>query len=229
MSKKKIVVLTGAGVSAESGIKTFRDADGLWEGHDVMQVASPQGWDADQALVLEFYNQRRKQALAAKPNQGHQIIADLENDFEVTIVTQNVDNLHEKAGSSRVIHLHGELFKSQSCANPDLVYDVDGWELKTGDVCELGAQLRPAIVWFGEAVPLMDIAITATLAADILIVVGTSLQVYPAASLLEYVADEKPKFIIDPNMPNVYPRENLHLIQKGGSEGMQQVREQLLK
>ena len=224
MTKKKIVVLSGAGISAESGIKTFRDADGLWEGHDVMQVASPQGWQADQELVLEFYNQRRKQALAAKPNQGHKIIAELEKDFDVTVVTQNVDNLHEKAGSTEVIHLHGELFKSQSCANPQLVYDVEGWELKTGDVCELGAQLRPAIVWFGEPVPLMDIAIKETMEADIFIVVGTSLQVYPAASLLEYVADDKPKFIIDPKMPEIYQRENLQLIEKGGGEGMQQVR-----
>jgi len=227
MPKKKIIVLSGAGISAESGIKTFRDADGLWESHDVMQVASPQGWQADQELVLEFYNQRRKQALSAKPNQGHQIIADLEKKFEVTVVTQNIDNLHEKSGSSKVIHLHGELFKSQSCANPQLVYDVAGWELKTGDVCELGAQLRPAIVWFGEPVPLMDIAINITQTADIFIVVGTSLQVYPAAGLLEYVADSIPKFIIDPNMPEVYPRENLHLIEKGGGEGMSEVRKLL--
>ncbi len=225
---KKIVILSGAGISAESGIKTFRAADGLWEGHDVMQVASPQGWHADQELVLEFYNQRRKQALSAKPNKGHQIIAELEQQFEVTVITQNVDNLHEKAGSTNVIHLHGELFKSQSTANPNLVYDINGWELKTGDKCELGSQLRPSIVWFGEPVPLMDIAVAETLSADIFIVVGTSLQVYPAAGLLEYVDNSIPKFIIDPNMPEVAHRSNLFLIEEGGGVGMEKVKKMIL-
>ncbi len=226
-AKKKIVILSGAGISAESGIKTFRDADGLWEGHEVMQVASPQGWNRDQNLVLDFYNQRRKQALSAKPNKGHEIIAELETNFNVVVITQNVDNLHEKAGSSNVIHLHGELFKAQSCANPDLIYDIEGWELKHGDCCELGAQLRPAIIWFGEPVPLMDVAIKQTQSADILIVVGTSLQVYPAAGLLEYAAEEIPKYIIDPKMPKINPRANLYLIEKGGGEGMQQVKKWL--
>ncbi len=226
--RKKIVILSGAGISAESGIKTFRDADGLWEGHDVMQVASPQGWHADQELVLEFYNQRRKQALKAKPNKGHLIIADLEKDFDVVVITQNVDNLHEKAGSSHVIHLHGELFKSQSTQDSNLVYDVKGWELKSGDFCQLGSQLRPSIVWFGEPVPLMDIAIEETLSADIFIVVGTSLQVYPAAGLLEYVDNDKPKFIVDPNIPDVQQRSNLFLIEEGGGVGMETVRKIIL-
>jgi NAD-dependent deacetylase len=225
---KKIVVLSGAGVSAESGIKTFRDAGGLWEGHDVMEVASPMGWLNNQDLVLDFYNQRRKQALTARPNQGHKIIADLEDHFEVTVVTQNVDNLHEKAGSSHVIHLHGELFKSRSIRHPELIYEVDGWELKTGDLCEKGFQLRPNIVWFGEEVPLMDTAIEEVKNTDILIIIGTSLQVYPAASLIHYAKNGVPKYIIDPNMPAIAKQTDLHLIEKSGSEGMKELQELLL-
>lgn len=225
---KKLVILSGAGISAESGIKTFRDAGGLWEGHDVMEVASPAGWLKNQELVLDFYNQRRKQALSAEPNLGHQIIADLEAHFEVTVVTQNVDNLHEKAGSSHVIHLHGELFKSRSIRHPELIYDVDGWELKTGDLCEKGFQLRPDIVWFGEDVPLMDAAMKEVKNTDILIVIGTSLQVYPAASLIHYARDDVPKYIIDPNMPTIAKQTDLHLIEKGGSEGMKELEELLL-
>ncbi len=225
---KKIVILSGAGISAESGIKTFRDAGGLWEGHDVMAVASPEGWLHDQALVLQFYNQRRKQALNAKPNRGHQIIAELEQQFEVVVITQNVDDLHERAGSSRVIHLHGELFKSRSTVDPELVYTMTGWELKTGDLCEKGSQLRPHIVWFGEAVSLFDRAIAETLTAEVFIVIGTSLQVYPAASLLQYVKDSTPKYIIDPNMPSTEQQANCCLIEKGGGEGMQVVRDILL-
>lgn len=226
---KKVVVLSGAGISAESGIKTFRDSGGLWEGYDVMQVASPEGWARDKELVLNFYNERRKIALSSKPNQGHQIIADLENYFDVTVVTQNIDNLHEKAGSSKVIHLHGELFKSRSTVDPNLIYDIEGWELKLGDKCEKGSQLRPHIVWFGEMVPMMDDAIEATLHADIFIVIGTSLQVYPAAGLLEYVKEANPKFIIDPNMPGVLPRPNLHLIEEVGSIGMKKVKDILFE
>ncbi|MCK5468066.1 MAG: NAD-dependent deacylase [Cyclobacteriaceae bacterium] len=226
---KKIVVLSGAGVSAESGIKTFRDSGGLWEGHDVMDVASPEGWAKDRELVLNFYNERRKNALSASPNKGHQIIAELENQFKVTVITQNVDNLHEKAGSSNVIHLHGELFKSRSTVDPNLIYDMDGWELNIGDKCEKGSQLRPHIVWFGEMVPMMEVAVEETLSADIFIVIGTSLQVYPAAGLLEYVKESNPKFIIDPNMPEVFPRPNLFLIEEGGSAGMKKVREIILK
>ncbi|WP_456461217.1 SIR2 family NAD-dependent protein deacylase [Reichenbachiella sp.] len=222
---KKIVVLTGAGISAESGIRTFRDADGLWEGHDVMEVASPQGWAANRDLVLDFYNQRRKQALTAKPNKGHLALADLEKDFEVTIVTQNVDNLHEKAGSSHVLHLHGELFKSRSTMDESLVYNMKGWELNAGDKCEKGSQLRPHIVWFGEMVPMMDVAIEESMSADIFLVVGTSLAVYPAAGLIHHTRPNIPKYIIDPNMPQVAHEPNLYLFEEKGGTGVPKVAE----
>lgn len=225
---KKVVVLSGAGVSAESGIKTFRDSGGLWEGHDVMEVASPEGWAKNRELVLNFYNERRKTALEAQPNEGHLIIAELQNYFDVTVITQNVDNLHEKAGSKKVIHLHGELFRSRSTVDPNLIYDIEGWELNQGDKCEKGSQLRPNIVWFGEMVPMMEVAVEETVLADIFIVIGTSLQVYPAAGLLEYVKQENPTFIIDPNMPSVLQRPNLFLIEEKGSKGMKQVQEILL-
>ena len=228
MHKPKLVVLSGAGISAESGIPTFRDANGLWEGHDVMEVASPQGWASNPELVLEFYNQRRKAALKARPNKGHQILAELEQHFEVTIVTQNVDNLHEQAGSSQVVHLHGELFKSRSTKYPELVYPMSGWELKLGDLCEKGHQLRPHIVWFGEAVPMMEYAISITQLADIFVVVGTSLVVYPAAGLMNFVANQVSKYVIDPKMPDVYPTPNLNLINKGGGEGLTELRQKLL-
>lgn len=217
---KKVVVLSGAGVSAESGIKTFRDSGGLWEGHDVMDVASPEGWERNPEVVIEFYNQRRKDALEANPNTGHLIIAKLEQFFNVTVITQNVDNLHEKAGSSKVIHLHGELFKSRSTYDPSLVYDVPGWALNIGDKCEKGSQLRPDIVWFGEMVPMMDIAIEEAITADYFIVIGTSLQVYPAAGLIEYTRQSIPIFVIDPNLPYLTPRPNLYLIEEVGSVGM---------
>lgn len=220
---KKLVVLTGAGISAESGIRTFRDADGLWEGHDVMEVASPQGWAANRDLVLEFYNQRRKQALTAKPNAGHLGLVDLEKDFEVTIVTQNVDNLHEKAGSSHVIHLHGELFKSRSTADESLVYEMNGWELNPGDRCEKGSQLRPHIVWFGEMVPMMDVAILEAQKADIFLIVGTSLAVYPAAGLIHHTPSHIPKYIIDPHMPNITPDPHLFLFEENGGTGVPKV------
>jgi NAD-dependent deacetylase len=220
----KIIVLTGAGISAESGIPTFRDANGLWEGHDVMEVASPQGWAANQELVLHFYNERRKNALSAKPNRGHQILAEFEQDHEVTIITQNVDNLHEKGGSTNVLHLHGELFRSRSTVDENLIYDMDSWELNTGDLCEKGSQLRPHIVWFGEEVPMMDLAIKEALEADVFIIVGTSMLVYPAAGLINYVANDVPKYIIDPNMPEIPSMPNLHLIQKIGSEGLEEFR-----
>lgn len=226
---KKIVVLSGAGVSAESGIKTFRDSGGLWEGHDVMDVASPEGWAKDREMVLNFYNERRKNALTALPNEGHLIIAGLEEHFKVTVITQNVDNLHEKAGSTHVLHLHGELFKSRSTVDPKLIYNIEGWALNSGETCEKGSQLRPDIVWFGEMVPMMDIAVEEALSADIFIVIGTSLQVYPAAGLLEYVKDSTPKFIIDPNMPEVAHRSNLNLLEEVGSVGMKKVRGILLK
>ncbi len=227
--KSKVVVLSGAGISAESGIPTFRDADGLWEGHDVMEVASPQGWARNPELVLEFYNQRRKAAWNAQPNQGHRILAQLEEDFEVVIITQNVDNLHEKAGSTHVVHLHGELFKSRSTEYPELVYEMDQWQLNWGDTCEKGAQLRPHIVWFGEMVPMMEVAVAHAQNADYFIVVGTSLLVYPAAGLIDFVGTDVPKFLVDPNLPSVSGIANLKGIPKGGSEGLKEVQEILLK
>ncbi len=224
---KKLVVLTGAGISAESGIPTFRDSNGLWEGHDVMDVASPEGWRKNPALVLDFYNQRRKKALEVKPNRGHEILAELEKDFDVVIVTQNVDDLHERAGSSRVIHLHGSLFESRSCADESLVYPIKGWELNLGDLCEKGSQLRPNIVWFGEMVPLMEVAARHAADADIFLVVGTSLVVYPAASLIDYVGYETPKFVVDPKLPDVRPMPYLKMIQDKASTGMQTVLQEL--
>ncbi len=227
--KKKLVVLTGAGISAESGIRTFRDSDGLWEGHDVMEVASPEGWRKNRELVLEFYNLRRRDCLNAQPNAAHLGLAELERHYDVTIVTQNVDPLHEKAGSSQVIHLHGELFKSQSTADPSLVYDMDHWELKLGDKCEKGSQLRPYIVWFGEPVPKMEEAIEAAIEADIFAVVGTSLLVYPAAGLVQYVPRHVPKYIIDIKVPEIGLVENLIEIEATASEGVRQLMEELLK
>lgn len=225
----KVVVLTGAGVSAESGIATFRDADGLWEGHDVMEVASPQGWAKNPELVLDFYNQRRKTALDAQPNDAHKILAKLEEDFEVSIITQNVDNLHERAGSSHVVHLHGELFQCRSTVDENLVYDMDGWELKKGDLCEKGSQLRPNIVWFDEMVPKMEEAALITQQADVLLIVGTSLLVYPAASLIDFAPYDTPVYVVDPKMPAVRERSNLHLFQENATTGMQKVRADLLK
>ena len=227
--KKKLVVLTGAGISAESGIRTFRDAGGLWEGYDVTEVASPQGWARNPGLVLEFYNQRRKNAYEAKPNQGHLTIAGLEKYFDVVVITQNVDNLHEKAGSSHVIHLHGELFKARSTADPSLVYDIKGWQLNPGDLCEKGSQLRPHIVWFGEMVPMMEVAVREAVLADIFMVVGTSLQVYPAAGLLDYVPAATPKFIIDPKMPEVRSQPNLFLIEDKASTGVVTAKNMILE
>lgn len=227
MSKKRLVVLTGAGISAESGIATFRDANGLWEGHDVMEVASPQGWRKNPELVLDFYNQRRKNAHSVKPNAGHVALAELEKDFEVRIITQNVDDLHERAGSSNVIHLHGKLFESRSTLDPRLIYKMEGWELNLGDKCEKGSQLRPNIVWFGEPVPMMEQAMEETFRADIFLVVGTSLVVYPAAGLVDLVPDEAPIIVVDPNLPYLRPRPNLHLFEEKASTGMVKVAELL--
>ncbi|AWW33333.1 NAD-dependent deacylase [Echinicola strongylocentroti] len=220
MAKKKLVVLTGAGISAESGIKTFRDSNGLWEGHDVMEVATQEGWQKNKELVLDFYNQRRKQAMEVKPNGAHYGLAKLEKDFDVTIVTQNVDNLHERAGSSNVIHLHGELFKSQSTFDPSLIYDVDHWEIKIGDKCEKGSQLRPFIVWFGEMVPMMDTATRAAQEADIFAVIGTSMLVYPAAGLIQYTSKDIPKYIIDVKIPDIGHVHNLITIEDIASSGV---------
>lgn len=229
MPKPKLVVLTGAGISAESGIPTFRDANGLWEGHDIMEVASPQGWESNPELVLDFYNQRRKAALNVTPNRGHQILVELEQYFEVSIITQNIDNLHEKAGSSQVIHLHGELFKSRSTRDENLVYEMSGWELKLGDLCEKGAQLRPHVVWFGEQVPMMEKAMVISSQADIFVVVGTSLVVYPAAGLIDFVDHRTPKYIIDPKIPHLASGQNLHFIQKGGGQGLTELKQILLE
>jgi len=226
---KKLVVLTGAGISAESGIATFRDANGLWEGHDVMEVASPQGWRKNPALVLDFYNQRRKNAHEAQPNPGHLALAELEKYFDVTIVTQNVDNLHEKAGSSKVIHLHGSLFQSRSTLNENLVYDMESWDINLGDKCEKGSQLRPNIVWFGEMVPLMEKAVAEAEEAEIFMVVGTSLVVYPAAGLVHYVPDDAPIYVIDPHLPDITPRPNLHLIPEKAGIALPRLMEELIK
>ena len=222
---KRIVVLTGAGISAESGLKTFRDAGGLWEGHDVMRVASPEGWRADRDLVLEFYNARRKQLFEVHPNPAHKALVDLERHFRVSIITQNVDDLHERAGSSHVVHLHGELRKVRSSKNPMLVYD---WEedLRIGDLCEDGHQLRPHIVWFGEAVPMMDLAYGITSEADILLIIGSSLQVYPAASLVGAVARDTPVYYIDPKPSishEVYQLRNLKIFDENASTGVVKV------
>ncbi|MBJ6118044.1 NAD-dependent deacylase [Pontibacter sp. BT310] len=227
--KKKLVVLTGAGISAESGIATFRDADGLWEGYDVMEVATPKGWRKNPELVLEFYNQRRKNAHTVKPNQGHTILADLEKQFDVHIITQNVDDLHERAGSTNVLHLHGKLFESRSTLDEKLVYKIEGWELKKGDKCERGSQLRPNIVWFGEPVPMMENAVEETLQADIFLVVGTSLVVYPAAGLVDLVPEDVPVIVVDPKLPLVRKRPNLHLIEDKASTGMEKVKQLLLE
>jgi NAD-dependent deacetylase len=226
---KKLVVLTGAGISAESGISTFRDSGGLWEGHDVMEVASPEGWRKNRELVLDFYNQRRKQALLCRPNEAHLELARLEEMFDVTIVTQNVDQLHEKAGSKKIIHLHGELFKSRSTLDPGLVYEMEGWELKLGDKCEKGSQLRPHIVWFGEMVPMMEPAIEAALEADIFAVIGTSMLVYPAAGLIQYTSKSIPKYIIDVKIPQTGYIENLQKIEAPASVGTKTMSEQIKK
>lgn len=207
-------------MSAESGIPTFRDAGGLWEGFKVEDVATPEAWHKNKALVLEFYNQRRKKALEVRPNDAHRLIADLEKSYSVTVVTQNVDDLHERAGSSHVVHLHGSLFEARSTLDERLVYPIKGWELKLGDKCERGSQLRPNIVWFGEAVPLMEEAIRYAAVADIFVVIGTSLQVYPAAGLVDYVPDETQKFLIDLKVPSLIHVPNLQVIEMKASAGM---------
>ncbi|HTO36032.1 MAG TPA: NAD-dependent deacylase [Flavobacterium sp.] len=218
---KKLVVLTGAGMSAESSISTFRDSDGLWENHDVMEVASIEGWHKNPSLVLDFYNKRRAQLKEVKPNKGHLILAELEKEYNITIVTQNVDNLHEKAGSSDIIHLHGELTKVRGEFSPD---ESIHWEdnLSIGQKNEKGEQLRPDIVWFGEAVPKIEEAARIVSQADILLIIGTSLQVYPAAGLLHYAKPHVPVYYIDPKPANIYDLANpLEVISKGGSEGME--------
>jgi NAD-dependent deacetylase len=227
--KKKLVVLTGAGISAESGINTFRDADGLWEGHNVMDVASPEGWQRNKELILDFYNQRRRQLHEVKPNLGHYTLADLESEFDVHIITQNVDNLHEQAGSSKVLHLHGELLKVRSTVDETYILEWKS-DLNIGDFDKNGNQLRPHIVWFGEAVPALDEAIAITQTADYLVIIGTSMQVYPAAGLLYYTNKNVPIFYIDPKPATIYDLQNpLEIIPMNATEGVPLLREKLLK
>ncbi|GAA4754994.1 SIR2 family NAD-dependent protein deacylase [Flavisolibacter ginsenosidimutans] len=222
MNKKKLVVLTGAGISAESGLKTFRDNDGLWEGYDINEVATATAWRGNPALVQEFYNMRRKAVKEAKPNAAHQILAELEKDFDVHIITQNIDDLHERAGSTKVLHLHGEILKMRSEKDETLIYTVHN-DIKMGEKAGDGAQLRPHIVWFEEAVPLMETAVKLVLDADIFLIVGTSLVVYPAAGLVNYAPPFLPKFIVDKKVPSTYGLHNLTAIEKAATEGMKDV------
>lgn len=218
-TNKKLVVLTGAGISAESGLKTFRDSDGLWEGYDVTQVATPGAWEKDPGMVLDFYNMRRRDVKAAFPNAAHLGLAKLESAFDVQIITQNIDDLHERAGSSNVLHLHGEIFKMRSEANEDLVYEIRD-DIQLGDTAADGGQLRPHIVWFEEAVPLIGPAARMVNAADIFVVVGTSLLVYPAAGLIHYAGAQIPKFIVDKKVPYTPEIPNLVKIEKPATEGI---------
>lgn len=222
---KHIVVLTGAGMSAESGLKTFRDANGLWEGHDVMEVASPEGFAKNPNLVLEFYNQRRKQLLEVKPNSAHFALAELEKDYKLSIITQNVDDLHERAGSTNITHLHGELFKVRSTYDE---FDVQDWthDLVLGNLCDKGYQLRPHIVWFGEAVPLIPKAISICETADILLIIGTSMQVYPAASLMHYAKPETKTYYIDPN-PAMESNQQITVIAEKATIGINRLIDEL--
>ncbi|MCX6230950.1 MAG: NAD-dependent deacylase [Bacteroidetes bacterium] len=226
---KTIVVLTGAGISAESGIRTFRDSDGLWEEHHVEDVATFEAWQRNQELVLEFYNQRRKQLYEVQPNAAHYALVELEKKFNVQIITQNVDDLHERAGSTNVLHLHGELKKVRSTVDENLIYELKGWELKKGDLCEKGSQLRPHIVWFGEAVPQIVPASRLAEKADIFMVIGTSMNVYPAAGLLSYAPSSCIKYLIDPNAKDNYYVRNLSIIKEKAGIGIPLLIEELLK
>ncbi|MEM6380482.1 MAG: NAD-dependent deacylase [Bacteroidota bacterium] len=227
---QKMIILSGAGMSAESGIKTFRDQNGLWQNHDVMEVASPQGWRKDRSLVLEFYNQRRAQLKEVEPNSGHFTIAELEGSYDVQVITQNVDDLHERAGSSKVLHLHGELRKARSSMDPTLIYD---WheDIKIGDKCDKGSQLRPHIVWFGEAVPMIETAAMMLMDAEIVVIVGTSMQVYPAAGLVAYAPGNASIYYVDPNPSINYELKqlpNLQVIKAPATEGLVQLKRQLM-
>lgn len=217
--KPRLVVLSGAGISAESGLKTFRDSNGLWEEHDIYEVASPQGWQKNPGLVLDFYNMRRRDAGKAQPNAAHTGLAQLQEQFDVRVITQNIDDLHERAGSTNVLHLHGEIFKMRSVLDDDRIYPIEG-DIRLGDLAADGGQLRPHIVWFGEAVPMIAHALKEVLEADIFVVIGTSLNVYPAAGLLDYVADHVPKYVIDKNIPAVGNIKGLHIIEKPATEGV---------
>lgn len=223
-----LVVLTGAGISAESGLKTFRDSDGLWEGYNIEDVATPEAWERNPAMVQDFYNQRRKMVLEAKPNAAHYALAKLEEQYKVTIITQNIDDLHERAGSTNVVHLHGIITRSQSSKRPRLTYPIEGWELRMDEVCELGSPLRPHVVWFGEAVPMIEKAVKICGMADMFILIGTSLAVYPASGLINYVPNEVPKYIIDPKIPTVTNVTNLTKIEAKATVGVQQLVDELL-
>ena len=224
---KKVVVVTGAGISAESGLKTFRDSGGLWEGYNVYDVATPEAWKRDPDMVQHFYNERRKSVLEAKPNAAHYALVKLEEKFQVTIVTQNIDDLHERAGSSRIIHLHGLITKSQSDRNPKVTYDIPGSELKMGELCELGSQLRPHVVWFGEAVPMIENAAKECYEADIFIVIGTSLQVYPAAGLIDLVPAKAKKILVDPRAMEISAK-NIEMIPENAAAAVPELVERLL-
>jgi len=226
---KKIIVLTGAGVSAESGLSTFRDAGGLWEGHDIYEVASPAGWHKNKELVLDFYNKRRRQLKDAKPNEAHIELVKLEKKYDVTIITQNVDDLHEKAGSLNILHLHGELTKARSTSPPYNIYDIGYGDINLGDKCEKGSQLRPNVVWFGEPVPNIPIAAEICMTADIFIVIGTSLVVYPAASLIEYIPYDSVKYIIDPVKPDIQGLyKNIFFIEEPATTGTKKLVKELM-
>jgi len=224
----KLVVLTGAGISAESGLKTFRDADGLWEGYNIYDVATPEAWERNPELVQEFYNERRRQVLDAKPNQAHWLLAELERDFDVEIITQNIDDLHERAGSTKVTHLHGVITRSQSDLRTNLTYPIAGSEIKMGELCELGSQLRPHVVWFGEAVPMIEVAAKICGKADLFVLIGTSLAVYPAAGLIDFVPRDVNKYIIDPNTPDVKRYQNIIAIEQNAVNGMEHLKSILM-
>lgn len=225
MRKRHVVVFSGAGISAESGLQTFRGPGGLWDGEPISAVATPEGWQRDPARVLKFYNLRRKGVLSAQPNAAHKALRDLEDIFSVTIITQNVDDLHERAGSSNVIHLHGEILKARGCHDSEKLYACSG-DISIGDRADDGTQLRPHVVWFGEPVPMMEVATTSARCADMLIVVGTSLEVYPAATLVEVVPYEIPKFLVDP-MPSGLADDSFHVIAAKATEGVPRVVSQL--
>jgi len=225
---KNVVVFTGAGISAESGIKTFRDSGGQWDEYDLNNVATPEAWERNPILVLDFYNARRKQVMKAKPNSAHKALVELEQKFNVQIITQNVDDLHERAGSKNVLHLHGEIMKAQSTADPSLVHTLQNSSLLHGDKCKNGSQLRPHIVWFGELVPNMELAYLLVENADILIVTGTSLNVYPAAGLVEYAPKKSAKYIIDPNDVSLVIEEGFTYIKKNAGNGLPELCQKLL-
>lgn len=225
--RPKLVVLTGAGISAESGLRTFRDSDGLWEGHDVREVASPQGWNKDPELVLDFYNMRRRDVKAAVPNAAHTGLAVLQDKFDVQIITQNIDDLHERAGSKHVLHLHGEIFKMRSVLSEFPSYKIEG-DIRLGDLAADGGQLRPDIVWFGEAVPKIEEAIELVMSADIFVVVGTSLLVYPAAGLVDFLPEGVPAFVIDKKLPEMAYRKGLVKIEKSATLGIADLQEALM-